>query len=127
MRNTGASASLARIVAITRDSPDGLRFGCNVPPFAAVDKAAHLAFEGVCGLTDEALAEQQGRAVINANEAAYRQVIAAESDTLETLAEMPPRSVAGLLAAMDHFREYAAERPRPHSSFSALKSSSERD
>jgi hypothetical protein len=97
------------------------------PQFAAVDKAAHLAFEGVCGLTDEALAEQQGRAVINANEAAYRQVIAAESDARETLAEMPPRSVAGLLAAMDHFREYAAERPRPHSSFSALKSSSGRD
>ena len=63
-----------------------------------------MAFEGVCGLADEVLAEQKGRAVAAADEAAYRQAIAAESHALETFAMSPPRSLPGLLAALDYLR-----------------------
>ena len=74
------------------------------PQLDAFNKAARLAFEGVCGLADEVLAEQKGRAVAAADEAAYRQAIAAESHALETFAMSPPRSLPGLLAALDYLR-----------------------
>ena len=100
-----AAAPIAGLpaLALSNGAPD--------PIFAAIErhKAARLAFHDACDLTDEVRAEQEGRVISVEDEATYERISAAELAALDTLAETPPRSLAGLLAALDYLRFYADE------------------
>jgi hypothetical protein len=78
------------------------------PIFAAVErhKAAWRAFLPTCDLTDEVLAEQQGRVVTEADEATHEAAGDAEIEALEALIEAPPTTKTGTRAAIEWLLEY---------------------
>ncbi len=78
------------------------------PIFAAIDrhKDAWRSFLPACNLTDEVLAEQQGREVTEADEAVYEAAGDAEIEALEALIETPPTTKAGARAAIEWLLEY---------------------
>jgi len=77
------------------------------PIFAAIErhKTAWRAFSDACGLTDEVLAEEEGREVTEADEAAHNAAEEAERDAFYEAIGMAPVTVAGMRALL----EYAIE------------------
>ena len=87
-------------LALSEGAPD--------PIFAAIErhKVAWGVFNDGCSITDEVLAEQQGRIVTPEDEATWERISAAEIAAMNALAETPPQTVAGLLAALDYLRAF---------------------
>lgn len=78
------------------------------PIFAAIDrhKAAHQALNRICSLTDEILAEEEGREVTDADWVLHDAASDAEIEALETLIETAPTSKAGARAAIEWLVRY---------------------
>jgi len=87
-------------LALSEGAPD--------PIYAAIErhKVAWAVFNDGCYITDEVLARQQGRIVTPEDEATWKRISAAELAAIFALAETPPRTVAGLLAALDYLRAF---------------------
>lgn len=81
------------------------------PIFAAIDrhKAAWAEFSATCDLTDEVLAEHQGREITKADRAAYRAADRAEDEARDALVATVPTTKAGALAVMAWLHEFDTE------------------
>jgi len=98
------------MLAFASDAPVALAVGTAAavdPIFAAIDrhKTAWRAFSDACGLTDEVLAEEEGREVTEADEAAHEAAEEAERDAFYEAIGMAPVTAAGMRALL----EYAIE------------------
>jgi non-ribosomal peptide synthetase component F len=73
------------------------------PVFAAIERhrAAWAAFDATCGRTDEVTAQEEGRAVTEADHDAYEAANAVEAAALEELLAAPT-TIAGLRAAFEY-------------------------
>jgi hypothetical protein len=78
------------------------------PIFAAIErhKGAWEAFGATCSRTDHVLAEQEGREVTEADEAAWRAANELEEDVFEALVTLPPVNVAGMRAVIEYFVDF---------------------
>jgi hypothetical protein len=81
------------------------------PVFAAIEmhKAAHRAFEDACILTDEVVAEKEGREVTEVDEALRSRCSIAEDQARFDLAHTVPTTRAGAQAALEHLIAHRAE------------------
>lgn len=75
------------------------------PIFAAIARheAAESRFVAVSNLTDEVVAEHEGRAITPADEAEFEAASAANEYALEALLATPPATKAGARAGLDYF------------------------
>ncbi|MGJ0535561.1 hypothetical protein [Methylocystis sp.] len=98
-----AAAPVAGLPAIASEIPADAD-----PIFAALErhKAAERAFIRTCDLTDEARAEQEGREVTEADEAAWDSAREVEEAALQALIDTAPTSKAGARAAIDWLADY---------------------
>jgi hypothetical protein len=74
------------------------------PVFAAIARheATELAFYAASNLTDEVMAEREGRAITPADEAEFERAEAAYDSALDELLATPPTTKAGARAALDY-------------------------
>jgi hypothetical protein len=81
------------------------------PVFVAIElhKAAHRAFEDACILTDEVVAEKEGREVTEAEEALRSRCSIAEDQARLDLAHTAPTTRAGAHAALEHLIAHRTE------------------
>ena len=93
-----AGPALAASASLTLQStPD--------PIFAAIERHrdAWRYFESVLNRVDEVLARQHGREVTPEDERVYEAASRVECAAMATLCDTPPKSVAGMRAAIEHF------------------------
>ena len=78
------------------------------PVFAAIErhKEAWRAFDVACDMADGPLADEQGREVTEADEAAYEACNAAEQEAKAAFLATPPITVAGARAGIAHVGWY---------------------
>jgi hypothetical protein len=81
------------------------------PIFAAIKRhhAAWRAFDVACSRTDSVLAEQEGREITEADEAADAAANSAEQRAFEALLTLPPVTVPGVRAAINYFTEFETD------------------
>jgi hypothetical protein len=81
------------------------------PIFAAVDRhrEAWRAFDAACSRTDNVVAEQEGRDVTDADEAAYDAANQSEVEAFDAFITLPPATVPGVRAAMTYFIEFETD------------------
>jgi hypothetical protein len=74
------------------------------PIFAAIalHREAARAFDAVIGLSDEVAAQNQGREVTEADEAAYVAAHEAEAEARAALVSTAPQTLAGMRAAIEY-------------------------
>ncbi|ULO22987.1 hypothetical protein [Methylocystis sp. SB2] len=98
-----AAAPVAALPAIASEIPAD-----SDPIFAALErhKAAERAFIRTCDLTDDVRAEQEGRIVTEADEAAWDSAREVEEAALQTLVDTAPTSKAGARAAIEWLADY---------------------
>jgi len=118
----GPATAVFAALAQTKDSPpspeptpapvaDVSAIGGDDPFFAAIErhKRARADLNAVCGLTDEVLAEQEGRRITEADEAIYERASEVECGALRSLAATAPSTLKGLLAGLVYLTQYAPE------------------
>jgi hypothetical protein len=78
------------------------------PIFAAIErhKEAWRAFDTACSRTDNVVAEEEGREVTEADEAAWSASNAFEEEVFEALVTLPPETVAGMRAVIEYFVDF---------------------
>jgi hypothetical protein len=99
-----ASASALAVTPVA-----AIAAGLEVDPiFAAIKRhnAAWKAFGDTCSRTDNVVAENEGREVTEADEAAWSAANEAEEDAFEALITLPPVTMPGLRAAVHYFIEF---------------------
>lgn len=69
----------------------------------ACHEAANSRYLAACKLTDDIEAEDEGRAVTQADEAEYEAACVADASALLELLAMPPTTKAGARAGLDYF------------------------
>jgi hypothetical protein len=81
------------------------------PIFAAIKRhnAAWKAFGDTCSRTDNVVAENEGREVTEADEAAWSAANEAEENAFEALITLPPVTLPGFRAAVHYFIEFETE------------------
>jgi hypothetical protein len=87
------------------------------PIFAAIARheATEVRFCAASNLTDEVMAEREGRAITPVNEAEFDAAEAAYDSALDALAATPPTTKGGARAALDYF--IGLDRGRPLADF----------
>jgi hypothetical protein len=75
------------------------------PIFAAIARheATEVRYCAACNLTDEVVAEREGRAITPTDEAEFEAASAANDSALEALLATPPTTKAGARAGLDYF------------------------
>jgi len=96
------AAAVAGVSMASAANPD--------PIFAAIErhKKAWRVFSDCCDLTDNVAAENEGRIVTEADEAAYEAANDAEYEARDVLFQTPAETVAGVRAFIEHYIEYDA-------------------
>jgi hypothetical protein len=105
----GLFASAAALAAMPAAA---VAAGLEVDPiFAAIKRhnEAWRAFGDACPRVDDVVAENEGRKVTEADEAAYKAASAAEDDAFEDLLTLPPVTMPGLRAAVHYFLKFETE------------------
>ena len=72
-------------------------------------REAWRAFDADCIRTDNVVAEQEGREVTEADEAAWSAANQFEEDAFDALVTLPPVTVAGMRAAIEYFAEFESD------------------
>jgi hypothetical protein len=108
---SGALVTVPGLAAVAALSGPSTAFAANPDPiFAAIErhKKAWRTFSATCDLTDNVLAEKEGRIVTEADEAIYEAASDAEHEARAALFNTPAQTAAGMRAFIEHHIEYDA-------------------
>ena len=106
---SGALAAIPALAGAAIVATPSLALAANPDPiFAAIEwhREAWRIFDATCGLTDNVVADREGREVTPDDEAAYEAANDAEEAALANMCETPPQTVAGMRAAIEYFVKF---------------------